>query len=186
VSSTILFLCRANLCRSPAAEVMLTRALAAADVDATVISAGMEVEEGQVAPEDFMELALLRGIDLRDHHQMVFTPDLGEDADLLLTMTRDLLRGMVVETPALWPRSFTLLELVRRGVADEPPRLGDTLGSWIARVHGSRDRAELLGNDPVDDIRDPQADAAEGNEVMFGQLERSTRRLARLMSSLSG
>jgi hypothetical protein len=52
-------------------------------------------------------------------------------------------------------------------------------------VHASRDRSELLGTDPIDDIRDPQADTLEGNEVMFGQLERSTRRLARLMTSLS-
>jgi len=53
-------------------------------------------------------------------------------------------------------------------------------------VHASRDRSEILGTDPIDDIHDPQADAIEGNEVMFGQIERSTRRLARLLSSLSG
>jgi protein-tyrosine phosphatase len=185
MTSTILFLCRANLCRSPAAEVMLSRSLSSSGVDARVISAGMNVENNQVAPREFMELALVRGIDLRDHQQVTFTPDLGEDADLVLTMTRDLLRSLVVETPALWPKSFTLLELVRRGVSLEPPRLGDTLAAWIARVHASRDRSELLGTDPIDDIRDPQADTLEGNEVMFGQLERSTRRLARLMTSLS-
>jgi protein-tyrosine-phosphatase len=165
---------------------MLTRALATADVDATVTSAGMEVEDDQVAPKDFMELALLRGIDLRDHQQVVFTADLAEDADLVLPMTRDLLRAVVVETPALWPKSFTLLEIVRRGVSLEPPRLGDTLASWTARVHATRDRGELLGTDPIDDIHDPQSDSLEGNEVMFGQIERSTRRLARLLSSLSG
>jgi protein-tyrosine phosphatase len=181
-----LFLCRANLCRSPTAEVMLARALESTDVNATITSAGMSVEKDQVVPDGFVDLALLQGVDLRGHGQVAFTPDLAEDADLVLTMTRDLLRELVVETPALWHKSFTLLEIVRRGVSGEPPRHGDTLGTWIARVHASRDRSEILGTDPIDDIHDPQADAIEGNEVMFGQIERSTRRLARLLSSLSG
>jgi protein-tyrosine phosphatase len=185
VTCSILFLCRANLCRSPTAEVMLSRALEDAGVPATVTSAGMTVEDNQVAPDDFLQLALVRGIDLRDHKQVVFTPELAERADLVLPMTRDLLRATVVETPSLWPKSFTLLELVRRGVSEVPPRLGDSLDGWVARVHASRDRAELLGNDPIDDIRDPQTDSLEGNEVMFGQIERSTRRLARLLVSVS-
>ncbi len=186
MSYAVLFLCRANLCRSPTAEAMLTHALASTDVAATITSAGMTVEKDQIAPEGFVELALLQGVDLRDHGQVAFTPDLGEDADLVLTMTRDLLRELVVETPTLWPKSFTLLEIVRRGVSGEPPRPGDTLGTWVARVHASRDRSELLGTDPIDDIDDPQADSLEGDEVMFGQIERSTRRLARLLGSLSG
>jgi len=186
MSCAILFVCHANLCRSPTAEVMLTRTLAAAGVAATITSAGMTVTANQVAPENFMDLALLRGIDLRDHKQVRYTPDLAEDADLALAMTRDLLRAMVVETPSLWPKSFTLLELVRRGETTEPPRPGDTLGTWIERVHHSRDRSELLGTDPIDDLRDPMADTLEMNEEMFGQLERATRQLALLLSSLSG
>ena len=186
MSYSILVLCRANLCRSPAAEVMLNRALAAGDVDSKVLSAGMEVEVNQVAPEGFIELALHRGIDLRGHPQVVYTPDVGEDSDLVLVMTRDLLRALVVETPSLWPKSFTLLEIVRRGGSLEPPRPDDTLEGWLARVHATRDRGELLGTDPIDDIHEPQSDTLEGNEAMFGQLDRSTRQLARLLSSLSG
>jgi protein-tyrosine phosphatase len=186
VTFSVLFLCRANLCRSPSAEVMLARALAEAPVHVEVHSAGMAIEDGQVAPTDFVELALLRGIDLREHRPVSFTPALAMQADLVLPMTRDLLRSMVVDTPALWPRSFTLLEIVRRGVSLEPTVPGDTLASWLGRVHATRDRADLLGNDAVDDIRDPQADSLEGNEVMFGQLELATRRLGRLLSELSG
>ena len=186
MSYSILLLCRANLCRSPSAEVMLSRALVSVNVDAKVSSAGLTVHDDQVAPDDFVELALLRGIDLREHQPIAFTPEMADDTDLVLTMSRDLLRAMVVDTPALWPRSFTLLEIVRRGVSLEPPEPGDTLGSWLARVHASRDRADLLGTDTLDDIRDPQADSLAGNEVMFGQIERSTRRLARILSSLSG
>jgi protein-tyrosine phosphatase len=186
VTASVLFVCRANLCRSPSAEVMLTRALAGAGQEARVASAGMEVVAGQVAPDDFVEIALIRGIDLRAHVPSAFTPELADSADLILTMTRSLLRTMVLRAPAVWPRSFTLLEVVRRGAAIPPLEAGDTLSAWLARVHASRNRAELSSLDPVDDLRDPMVDATESNEEMFGELERATRRLARLLASVSG
>jgi hypothetical protein len=101
-------------------------------------------------------------------------------------MTRSLLRTMVLSAPAIWPRSFTLIELVRRGTSTMPPHEGDTMATWLGRVHGSRDRAELTSLDPVDDLGDPMVDATESNEEMFGELERATRRLARLLAVLSG
>jgi protein-tyrosine phosphatase len=188
MTATILFLCRANLCRSPSAEVMLARALSLHDDGAgfTTRSAGMTVVDGQAAPDDFVEIALIRGIDLREHRPVAFSAELGRSADLILTMTRDLLRGMVVNLPEVWPRSFTLLELVRRGTTTTPPLPHEGLAPWIARVHAARDRTELLGADTVDDLRDPMVDAGESNEAMFGQLERATRRLARLLATVSG
>ncbi len=186
MTTSILLVCRANLCRSPSAEVMLSRALAGAHVDAAVTSAGLEVVEGQVPPDDFVGIALVRGIDLRAHRPTAFTNEDATASDLVLTMTRSLLRTMVLGAPALWPRSFTLLELVRRGTSTTPPEEGDTMATWLTRVHGSRDRAELTSLDPVDDLGDPMVDATESNEEMFGQLERATRRLARLLAVLSG
>jgi protein-tyrosine-phosphatase len=185
VTVSILLVCRANLCRSPSAEVMLSRALASAKVAGSVTSAGMEVVVGQVPPEDFVEIALLRGIDLRAHRPTSFSKEIASDADVVLTMTRDLLRTMVLSVPTIWPRSFTLLELVRRGNSSTPPEEGETLTSWVERVHGSRDRAELTSLDPIDDLRDPMVDATESNEEMFGELERATRRLARILAALS-
>lgn len=188
MTSSILLVCRANLCRSPSAEVMLARALSARPQgeppDLAIRSAGMEVLEGQSAPEDFIELALIRGIDLRAHHPVAFNAELAARSDLVLTMTRDLLRNMVVEVPQVWPRAFTFRELVRRGSTTVPPVPGELLTEWVARVHASRDRAELLGNDDADDLRDPMVDATEGNEAMFGELELATRKLARLLGVL--
>lgn len=182
---TILMVCRANLCRSPTAEVMLARALA--DAPGTnapgfeIRSAGLDVVDGQSAPDDFIELAFTRGVDLRAHQPVAFNAELATSADLVLVMTRELLRGMVVNNPTVWPRAFTFLELVRRGTTSTPPRDDETLGAWIARVHAGRDRVELLGTDPSDDLRDPMVDHSEGNEAMFGELELATRRLARLL-----
>ena len=141
--TSILLVCRANLCRSPSAEVMLSRALAGAGVDASVSSAGLEVVEGQVAPEDFVEIALVRGIDLRAHRPTSFSKDVAEQTGLVLAMTRSLLRTMVLGAPSIWPRSFTLLEVVRRGTSTTPPVAGESMAGWLSRVHASRDRAEL-------------------------------------------
>ena len=186
MTRSIMLVCRANLCRSPTAEVMLRVALAGTPVDADVSSSGLEAVTGQLAPPEFIDEALVRGIDLRDRVPVAFSRADARAADLIVTMTRDLLRAAVVDTPSLWPRSFTLLELVRRGVSLEPPEPDDTLEGWLARVHASRDRAELLGTDPIDDIRDPIATAAEGSAAMFDQIEQSTKRLARLLCVLSG
>jgi protein-tyrosine phosphatase len=186
VTRSIVIVCRANLCRSPTAEVLLRVALDAASVDATVSSAGIEAVPGQVTPPEFAAAAMQRGIDLTAREPVPFVRELAVSADLVLTMTRDLLRTLVVNTPEVWPRSFTLLELVRRGVSLEPPEPGDTLETWLARVHATRDRSELLGTNPIDDVRDPLADNSdEGSVQMFEQLDKVTRRLATLLAVLS-
>ena len=191
MTPTVLLVCRANLCRSPSAEVMLTRSLGTSEL--SVASAGLRVRDDQVAPEDFLEVALARGVDLRAHRPVPFTKELGRSADVILTMTRELLRTMVVDLPEVWPRSFTLLELCRRGAMVAPAAGGETMAEWVARVHATRDRTELVSLDEVDDLRDPMAavdrpdaEAPSPNEEMFGELERATRRLARLLATLSG
>ena len=191
MTPTVLLVCRANLCRSPSAEVMLTRSLGTSEL--SVASAGLRVRDDQVAPEDFLEVALARGVDLRAHRPVPFTKELGRSADVILTMTRELLRTMVVDLPEVWPRLFTLLELCRRGATAAPAAGGETMVEWVARVHATRDRTELVSLDEVDDLRDPMAavdrpdaEAPSPNEEMFGELERATRRLARLLATLSG
>ena len=119
MTTSILFVCRANLCRSPSAEVMLTRTLAGTEVDAAVASAGLEVVEGQVPPDDFVAIALDRGIDLRAHRPTPFSKEDASASDLVLAMTRSLLRTMVLSAPVIWPRSFTLS---KSSSAGGPPR----------------------------------------------------------------
>jgi len=46
--------------------------------------------------------------------------------------------------------------------------------------------SEISWTSRLDDLRDPMVDAAESNEEMFGELERATRRLARLLAAVSG
>lgn len=77
------------------------------------------------------------------------------DADLVVSMAAEHVREAVVLVPAVWPRVFTLKELVRRA-RDSGGRLAyEELGQWLVRLHAGRQHSELLGTSEVDDVADP-------------------------------
>ena len=158
-----------------------------AGVDASVSSAGLEVVEGQVAPEDFVEIALVRGIDLRAHRPTSFSKerrgaDRARARDDAEPAAHDGPRRTVdvAAQPSRCSRSC--------GGGPRPPRPSRVsrwrAGSAAFTRRGIAPSSRLL--DPIDDLRDPMVDATESNEEMFGELERATRRLARLLSTVSG
>ena len=55
----------------------------------------------------------------------------------------------------MWPRAFTLKELVRRGEMIGPRAPGESIEAWLARAHSGRNRADLLGSSSEDDVEDP-------------------------------
>jgi hypothetical protein len=77
------------------------------------------------------------------------------DADLYLFMERAILREAVVRSPALWPKSFTMREFARRAQLNPPDRERETFAEWLAVIHATRRREELLGTDSEDDVHDP-------------------------------
>jgi len=96
-----------------------------------------------------------RGLDISAHRsRLVRTDDLAA-ADLMLAMARVHLRHAVVTAPEIWPRAFTLKELVRRGSEAGPRPPGTGLADWLALANQGRDRRTLLGDSPDDDIADP-------------------------------
>jgi protein-tyrosine phosphatase len=150
----VLVVCTANVCRSPMAEALLRQRLAKAGLDATVRSAGMLAEGEPPRPEVVAALAGY-GLDVSGHRSRQMTADDLGRADLILAMARENLRYAVVTAPSIWPQSFTLRELVRRGTLIGPRAPGESLAGWLARVHEGRERAALLGDSPDDDVADP-------------------------------
>ena len=82
-------------------------------------------------------------------------------ADLLVGMAREHVREAVLAAPEVWPRAFTLKELVRRGEEAGPRGPGESLESWLARAHGDRAKADLLGQSDDDDIYDPLGESKD-------------------------
>jgi protein-tyrosine phosphatase len=150
----VLVLCTANVCRSPMAEVLLARHAAALGAAVSVRSAGMLCDGEQPLPEAITALAGY-GLDIAAHRSRQVTPADLERADLALAMARENLRHAVVLEPTVWPRAFTLKELVRRGEAIGARAPGEGFADWLARAHEGRRQAALLGDCADDDVADP-------------------------------
>jgi protein-tyrosine phosphatase len=118
----VLVLCRANVARSPLAEVML----AAAELPGVrVASAGVRARDGWPAAEESQRLAAERGLDLTHHRSLPATPDLIARADLVLTMSESIRDLASPLAPRAAAKVFTLREFVRLTEhldPDGPPR----------------------------------------------------------------
>jgi protein-tyrosine phosphatase len=154
----VLVVCTANVCRSPMAGALLSQRLARSGLDATVRSAGMLGDGNPPYPEVVAVMADY-GLDVSGHRSRQVTVEGLERADLTLAMARENLRHAVVTAPSVWPLAFTLRELVRRGTAIGPRSRGESLASWLGRVHEGRERVALLGDSPEDDVADPAGGA---------------------------
>ena len=117
-------------------------------------SAGMRFN-GEPASANGVDVLAERGLDISGHRSRIFDRDLLEGTDLALAMAREHLREAVLARPDLWPRAFTLKELVRRGGMIGPRAPGESIDAWLARAHSGRNRTDLLGSSPDDDVEDP-------------------------------
>jgi protein-tyrosine phosphatase len=176
----VLFLCTGNICRSPAAEALLRHRLERLGVDASVRSAGL-LHTGQPASTYGVDVLSERGIDLSTHRSRSMTADLLREADLIIAMAREHVREAVVLAPEVWPRTFTLKELVRRGGDIGPRRADESLEQWLARAHAGRIPHRLMGSSGDDDVADPIGQARGAYERMVADLDGLVERLAWLV-----
>ena len=175
----IVVLCTANVCRSPMAAALLARRLSGLGVAARVRSAGM-LRGGDPPLPEVISVMARYGIDITGHRSRVAcAADLAR-ASLVLAMARDHLRYAVVTEPGVWPRAFTLRELIRRGERIGPRRPGEPLSGWLSRAHEGRQRVALLGDSPDDDVPDPAGQPLRAYEDVARLLDRSVARLAEL------
>jgi protein-tyrosine phosphatase len=155
------------------AAALLARRLPSLDVS----SAG-SLPGGRPASPGGVKAMAARGLALDEHVSRALDADLVAGADLVLCMARMHLREVVVAVPAAFPRTFTLRELVRRG---EAAGSASSLAEWLALVGAGRRAADLLGDDPNDDVADPIGGPDSGYERTAVQLEDLIERLGRLL-----
>ena len=117
-------------------------------------SAGLRLV-GEPASAHGVDVLGARGVDLSAHRSRIVDRELLEGTDLALAMSREHLREAVLALPDMWPRAFTLKELVRRGEMIGPRAPGESIEAWLARAHSGRNRADLLGSSSEDDVEDP-------------------------------
>jgi len=147
----VLLVCTANRCRSPMAEVMLRERLRSVGGRTVVTSAGTRADEGTPA----MPEAIASAHGLAEHTSRSLTVSMVQEADLVLCMTREHVRTIVMLIPEAFERTFTLKELVERATAAGPRRPDETIASWLAWVGRGRQVSDIIGIREVDDIDDP-------------------------------
>jgi protein-tyrosine-phosphatase len=122
----IVFVCTANQCRSPIAEVLMRHRLEELHIRATVTSAGL-LRPGAPPPSTGITLMALRGMDISEHHSRRLSDAVVHHTDLLLGLGTRHVREVVSSYPHAWPKSFVLKDFVQRASAVGPRRHGENL-----------------------------------------------------------
>ncbi len=121
-SSSVVFLCNGNICRSPYAEAALRRAIPAAYASAIRVRSMGLLWAGRPAPTVAQECAAAHGLDLSEHRSLAFDYRPAPPDELLVVMTAEQAREVWRRSKV--PRRMLLLgDLDPR--ADQPRDIAD-------------------------------------------------------------
>ncbi len=172
----VLVLCTGNVCRSPAAELLLRRGLGpAAGVEVT--SAGTSALEGEPVAGPMARLLRARGIEPDGFAARQLQPADVRDADLVLTMTTAQRRSVVSSVPGAVRRTFTLVEFAELAAVAEVDRLPGGPADRIAAVLRAAPRARARRTSTGDDVEDPYGRPPEVFERVLGAIAAAVDRL---------
>lgn len=169
----VLTICTGNICRSPAAEALLTARL---DDSVRVSSAGTRAMTGHPVPEPMAGLVTASGGDVSRFAARQGTPAMIQEADLVLALTTRHRAWVVDQVPAAVRRTLTLRELGRL-VSTIPPGTFDasTLPDDAARLTALvplalGERHRHAGKPHDDDVIDPYGGSAATYNTSFSQI----------------
>jgi protein-tyrosine phosphatase len=153
------------------AEAMFRQRAIASGSPLRVRSAGFATHD-QAPPKAALEVMHAMGIDLSSHRSRMVLPEMLDESDLVIGMTRAHVWEAAVMVPDIVPRAFVLGELDRLNRDIGGRNVGEPLRVWLDRLHehrGAGDHAPLGG----DEIPDP-----------FGRRKGVYRRIAQRIADL--
>jgi protein-tyrosine phosphatase len=99
---SVLFVCHGNIYRSPYAEAVFRSRLAAQSQTPVLIHSAGFVGSGRPVPQESLELALRRGLDLSGHRSQLVTPTNVRSSSLVVVMSaaqkREICRRFIYPT----------------------------------------------------------------------------------------
>ena len=133
----LLMVCTGNLCRSPmAAELMKARLKAIGREDIEVSSAGLAACVGEPPPPPVVVRMKARGLDVSKHRARQFTPELGNDSDLILVMESAQKRSLENYWPNYRGRVRRLGEWRGQDVTDPYGQSEEVYDACLASLEG--------------------------------------------------
>lgn len=117
-----------------------------------VRSAGFAAE-GWAPPKATLAAVQRLGVDLREHRSRTLTPEMLNESDLVIGMTRAHVWEAVVMVPEVLSRAFVIGELDRLNREIGGRLVGESLEHWLHRVHERRNFGihHVLDDDEVPD-----------------------------------
>ncbi len=158
---SVLFVCTANICRSPMAAALLRARLQKEQPDWQdwrVDSAGTWALDGDMAAKNSRQVMTERGLDITNHRARTVTEAMLREYDLILTMEPGQKEALQIEFPAVAGRVFLLDEMGGGAVAVADPyggslaeyrKAAETMDQMLAR--GMARILELAGRNDEDE-----------------------------------
>ena len=107
--SNVIFICNANMCRSPMAEGILREELRKREItEIGVSSMGVHAIDGNSATENAVTVCSEQGIDIREHRSRHLIPGELRNSQLILTMESEQLDYLTIFFPQVADRIFML------------------------------------------------------------------------------
>lgn len=168
---SVLFVCTANICRSPVME-LLARDLAGEGADVVFASAGTHGYDDHPLNED-MAVTLTPGLGA-DFRSRRLTREILAEADLVLTAENTHRTHILEEQPQLHRKVFTLGQFTATAA-----QIPDLTGRELIAEAGTRRTPPR----PADDVADPYRRGPEASERATGTI---TAMLGEIVPRLAG
>ena len=147
MTRSVLFVCTANICRSPMAMGLMQSKVSQSALDWRVESAGVWADEGYPAAMNTLRVLGSRGIDIRAHRSRPITPEMVLDFDLILVMERNHREALRAAFPGRAKHFFLLSEMV-----DRQDDIVDPIGGLIADFEDTAQEIEEILDQGFDRI----------------------------------
>ena len=151
---SVLFVCTANVCRSPMAMALLESKVKSQDDRWLIRSAGVWAMPGYPVAENTRLLMSELGVDLSEYVSQPITPELIADFNLILTMERGQKEALKAAFPQYADKIFLLSEMIGENneVVDPIGRPMVDFKETAREIHriltNGFDRIKQLASDP--------------------------------------
>jgi len=126
---SVLFVCSANICRSPLAQGLFSARVVQPAGDWQIASAGVFAAPGYPAAQNTLLVLKHKGIDLSSHRSAPITLEMMEHFNLILTMERGQKEALQVAFPGYAQKVYLISEMIGQNWEIVDP-IGGSMGDF--------------------------------------------------------